>query len=489
MRWVLRRLLWLGPTLVVVTLVTFGALTLALPAPPEERSLPVFFNADPAGVQRLAVRALRAITERRGDAEAAHEQLARLGGAALPFVLPALDSLTPEGRARVVSALRPVGARMGFELDEHWEPSREVLFWIRFWEEHAIDYRPSVARRAVRRVGQRSTALRDTEVRQLDTYALAELIGQMRPVDREGDVDRVRRLSQLASDITSGAGPVLREAASLAQARLVAAQWGEWWGRHRANYMTYDGTERLVAMLRDTRYGAWLSRAVRHDLGRVADGRSAWEVMRERAHVTLPLFLSGLLGAALWALALAAAASHGSRRVVCVARITSLARAAAPAVGLSVAARLALGSASQQPWVGAVVMALAGAPLVLPSPSRGGDAPRADFARTLKAFGVSRARACLTTLRLSSPALVMQLGAQVSTLLTLTFVVEYALGLRGLGPSTIRALGVHDLNWLMAITIMTTLFVGLLQALCELLLVLLDPRARTPVQPAWGGLN
>src|SRR5262245_2389291 len=141
MRTLLWRLLWLAPALVLITLATFGAVSLALPPAPNARQLPLFFNPDPVDAPRRAAALLAAVTSSEASASRAAAELARLGGAALPIVLPALDSLTPDGRARAVAALRPVGARMGFEIDERWEPSREVLFWTRFWEEHSIDYR------------------------------------------------------------------------------------------------------------------------------------------------------------------------------------------------------------------------------------------------------------------------------------------------------------------------------------------------------------
>jgi ABC-type dipeptide/oligopeptide/nickel transport system permease component len=113
--------------------------------------------------------------------------------------------------------------------------------------------------------------------------------------------------------------------------------------------------------------------------------------------------------------------------------------------------------------------------------------PRATqrFVRTLRALGVSRWTAGVATIKLSSPAIVAQIGAQVSGLLTLAFVVEFALDLPGLGTRTINALRDPDLNWLMAIAVSTALFVGVLQALSEWLLEWLDPRARE----AWGGVG
>src|SRR5688500_2392425 len=125
MRSVLRRLLWLGPTVVLITLITFGALSVTLPADSELVDLPLFFTPDPGAIERLARQALQEISSLPHPAPDAERNLSQLGGAALPFVLPALDSLSPDGRARAVKALRPVGARMGFEIDQSWDARRE----------------------------------------------------------------------------------------------------------------------------------------------------------------------------------------------------------------------------------------------------------------------------------------------------------------------------------------------------------------------------
>jgi len=493
MRSVLRRLLWLGPALVLITMVTFGALSVVLGSDGGRgdgaESLPLFFNPEPGSVERLATRALRDIAATESAPEAETE-LVQLGGAALPFVLPALDSLSPEGRARVVRALRPVGARMGFEIEPSWEPSREVLFWTRFWEEHSIDYRPQVARRAVLRLVQKSTLLRDTEVRQLDTYALGELMRQMASVDDAVDIDRVRRLSDIALDML-GQPPSPRgawrlpSAADLEDARSVASTWTDWWSRNRTRYRTYSGTDRLTAMLRDTRYGGWVTRAVRHDLGLLDDGRPVGEVLRRGARVSALLLGSGILGA------FGAAALGGVLSVV--VRRSSLGwlsalfalRAALPAA-LVAAIVSWLGAGEQSLALGAAIMALFGAPLASLHTSAHLEARSSDFIRTLESLGVARWRVALSTLRLSSAALVLQLGAQLATLITLTFVVEYSLALSGLGARTIDALKQPDLNWLMAITIITAVFVGLLQSASELLLGMLDPRSRDGIERLGG---
>jgi peptide/nickel transport system permease protein len=481
MRSVLRRLLWLGPAIVLVTMVTFGALSVALPDAGDPESLPLFFNPEPGSVERLSLAAVRAVAaSQNGDPEA-EAMLARLGGAALPFVLPALDTESPEQRARIVRALRPVGARMGLEIDPGWEPSREVLVWTRFWEEHSIDYRPVVARRAVLRLVQKSTLLRDTEVRQLDTYALDELMTQLYRVRSPADIDKVRRLTEIATDMLGGTPSAsaawrLPDGAGLSEARAVAAAWTDWWGGERTRYRTYSGTDRITAMLRDTRYGGWVAQAVRHDLGLLADGRSAGAVLLEGALVSGPLLAGGILGAFCTAALGGVGAALAQRRWLRWLALLFVARAALPVVVVALAVALIGGPAAGGSWLGTLLMALFGAPLA--AWHRGGrlEPGSSDFLRTLESLGVERWRIALSTLRLSSAAVVAQLGAQLSTLITLTFVVEYALGLPGIGRRTIAALEQPDLNWLMAVTICTALFVGLLQALSDLLLGALDPR-------------
>jgi peptide/nickel transport system permease protein len=485
MRSVLRRLLWLGPAIVLMTMVTFGALSLALRGDGDAESLPLFFNPEPGAIERLSTRAVRAIASAPADPEAAAE-LARLGGAALPFVLPALDSLSPDGRARVALALRPVGVRMGLELDSSWEPNREVLFWNRFWEEHSIDYRPIVARRAVLRFVQKSTLLRDTEVRQLDTYALDELMRQMAPVDGAGGVDRIRRVSEIALNMLSGP-PSPRGAwrlpaqAGIDDARFVASTWTDWWSENRTRYRTYSGTDRITAMLRDTRYGGWVMQAVRHDFGLLESGRPVGEVLREGALVSGPLLSGGILGGFMTAAFGGVAAAIVQRRSLRWLTLLFALRAALPVVIVAALAARWLGPAARHVWLGVLLMSVSGAPLAALHRGARLEVIGADFLRTLESLGVARWRLALTRLRLSSASIVAQLGAQLSSLISLTFVVEYALGLNGLGTKTIESLKQPDLNWLMAVTIIFAVFVGLLQTMSDLLLAVLDPRWKDSV--------
>ena len=102
----------------------------------------------------------------------------RLGGAALPYVLPRLDDLSPEARGRVALALEPLAARMGETRagGADGDADSAARFWAHFWDDRALDFTRPSADRQVTRIATRETELRDQELRRLDTYALPELV-------------------------------------------------------------------------------------------------------------------------------------------------------------------------------------------------------------------------------------------------------------------------------------------------------------------------
>jgi ABC-type dipeptide/oligopeptide/nickel transport system permease component len=313
---------------------------------------------------------------------------------------------------------------------------------------------------------------------------------QMAPVNDAADIDRIRRLSEISLDMLAGPPTPrgtwrLSVEAGLDAARTVASTWTEWWSRTRTRYRTYSGTDRVTAMLRDTRYGGWVTQAVRHDLGQLHGGRPVGEVLREGVLVSAPLLGAGIVGALVSAALGGVLAAFARRSLRWLGLVFAL-RAALPAVSLAVLVSLRWGAAAGHVWVGVLIMALAGTPLAALHRGAQAEARGSDFIRTLESLGVARWRVALATLRLSSAAIVVQFGAQLSSLITLTFVVEYALGLSGLGTKTIEALERPDLNWLMAITILLALFVGLLQTTSELLLAVLDPRWRDSLERLGG---
>ena len=117
LRHALRRLLWTLPTLIGISLITFLLLSF-VPDPTDDPTfaaslsreelahlrrarfldLPRFANVSPVDVRIRAARAVRAVAGDDENAEEGRRELQRLGGAALPHVLPLFDSLPPEQR-------------------------------------------------------------------------------------------------------------------------------------------------------------------------------------------------------------------------------------------------------------------------------------------------------------------------------------------------------------------------------------------------------
>ena len=186
------------------------------------------------------------------------------------------------------------------------------------------------------------------------------------------------------------------------------------------------------------------------ELGLLEDGRSVGQALRAGALVSAALLLSGIAGAYGTA-ALAGLGVLARRRGLRWLGLGFLLRAALPVTVVVAVLGWALGPRVQHVWVGALVMAVAGAPLSALHRGNRASANDAGYIRTLESLGAERWRLALASLRSSSAAIVVQVGAQLSTLITLTFVVEYALGLGGLGATTIAALKLPELDWLMAL--------------------------------------
>src|ERR1700729_1660023 len=123
----LRRLLWTLPALIGISLVTFLFLSY-VPDPTDDPSfvarvglvetarlrrerfldLPRFVNLAPHDVQSRAAELLASFARGGPDPGGARRELNRLGGAALPFVLPRFDSLPPDARKDLALALAPI---------------------------------------------------------------------------------------------------------------------------------------------------------------------------------------------------------------------------------------------------------------------------------------------------------------------------------------------------------------------------------------------
>jgi len=148
LRHALRRLLWIVPILIGVTLTSFALLSF-VPDPADDPAviatlspdqatelrrsrfldLPRFFNERPVDVVARVDEALTHLAVDDEHAEEGRASIVRLGGAALPHLLPRLDALEPTARARVAIALAPVAQRMGIASPEVVDPRQAVAFW------------------------------------------------------------------------------------------------------------------------------------------------------------------------------------------------------------------------------------------------------------------------------------------------------------------------------------------------------------------------
>jgi peptide/nickel transport system permease protein len=501
MRYALRRILWIVPTLAAISVLAFWALTRSLgpPAAPElgpaarQRlsELPRFVNPRPRTVRDLALEATRVVAENGQEVAAARAELVRLGGAALPHVLPRLDTLPPAGRARVAQALSPVARRMGVgsttELDS---PDAAVVFWTRYWQDRAIDFRPAVMRRLVRRSAERTTDLRSEDVRELDTYALPELIAALE-VTRD-ELPRARRLSQLLAHVT-GLPWAIGERATPEQALGLIVRWHSWWTLNRSDYVTFDGPERALAMLTETQYGKWAVEAARSRFGTTAGGRPVLDVLGDRAPVTLWLLASGWLGGYLVGIALGvlgagfrgtrwSIGAHGTRfsRIPRVWWDRALSAAAVALVALpsaALASALSPAGAAATTFRAALVMTLVAGAIVSRYQRRAsGDAMLQNHARTLLALGATDLRVAARTARAAGGTAISLAGIDLATLLTTALVIERCFDLPGLSQPTLEAILVGDVSWLMALVVAGTLFGALAQIASDALLMRLDPR-------------
>jgi hypothetical protein len=277
-RRVFPRLLRLVLTLLAVVLVGFyGAANGASRAGSAWafKRLPVFVNSSPVDVRDRSVLALRAAAREDGpEAARARAELLRLGGAALPHVLPQLDSLEPSARGRVAMALGPLALRMRVaSADDVATPERALLFFGRFWQDRSIEFRPTTVRRAVERLSERSLTLRRDDVIHADTYALEALIGALGKVRSADDVARVARLHPVLMHIT-GRGEALSRTPSVEEAGRTVESWQALWLEEGSDYVVLEGPRRLAALVTETQFGKWLAQAFLWKLGRARDGTS-----------------------------------------------------------------------------------------------------------------------------------------------------------------------------------------------------------------------
>lgn len=494
LRHALRWLLWIIPTLIAVSFAAFLFLSY-VPDPtddpttqftPAERErirrekfldLPRFLNFAPRDVRARTSEAIQAILE--GDAETnarGRDELVRLGGAALPHVLPKLDALSPEPRAKVTVALAPIGDRMGFTADKLTDPDRAVAFWTRFWNDRDIEFRRAAARSAVRRLSRYGSASRAAEMREFDTFVLEDVMAALEEPHDAASFERTRALIEIAVHVT-GRMDRIAPGDDYASALKCVERWRSFWLVYENDFVTVDGLSRFAAVVLDTRYGKWATSAFTQKFGPGPDGVPVLDGVIRRAPVTFTLVYGAIGLAYVFAffLGFAGAATTNRKRDAAVAFGLLALYAIPTAIFATFAARLELQTGLLLPTV---VLALG----LLASPTRQVRAALAsafaqEHVRASLARGASTSRA-LFVHALPSALLPFFTLATLEAPMALggAFVVERVFGLDGLGEATIAAVRTRDTGWLMAVSIMTAATAAFGVIITDLAYIMLDPR-------------
>jgi ABC-type dipeptide/oligopeptide/nickel transport system permease component len=513
MRHALRRLFWIVPILIGVTLTSFALLSY-VPDPADDPAvtatlageralelkrsryldLPRFFNERPLDVVGRVDAALAHLAADDPLADEARATLVRLGGAALPYLLPRLDGLEPAARARVAVALSPIAERMGIATEDTVEPLRAIAFWNRFWADRAIDFRAANAKRAVRRLSVHGTQTREADLLELDTFALDQIMLALDELSRAREtpgasqtetlgassentrepVEAMRRLVAAAAHV-SGREDAVPDGAAEADVLATVRRWREWWLVHQSDYTAYEGASRFLAMLTDTQYAKWAERVVLLGFGTSSEDTPILTKLRQRAPATLMLMTSAIAFAYAIALALGVASAARDDDADRWALAASLALFAMPTVCLAVwAARYA----GPGVLLGAVVL---GASMVASPLAQGRTLVReimtSDYVRAARGFGIHPASLALRhALRATLLPLVALASVEMPTALGGAFVVEKVFGIAGLGEETVHAVQSHDVAWLVGLAFLTALFVTLTSIATDFAIAAIDPR-------------
>jgi ABC-type dipeptide/oligopeptide/nickel transport system permease component len=503
LRHALRRVLWTLPTLIGVSIISFFFLSY-VPDPTDDPTLvgtlsadelatvrrerfldlPRFLNLSPRDVRVRAREAVRSIVEGGPMADAAARDLARLGGAALPHVLPTLDTMAPEPRIRVALALAPVANRMGLPLrEEAIDPARAVGFWTRFWDDRGVEFRGASVRSAVRRLARYGSGTRAAEILELDTFALEHVLGALSAPRDEASIEHARALVEIAAHVT-GSTDRIGPGDALDKARACVERWQKFWAVYSSDFVTMSGPSRIAAMVVETRYGKWALGAVTQRFGVGADGRPVLDELVRRARTTLLVVFGAIALAYAVAVPLGAlsAASRGRKTDLLIA-CTVLGLYAVPTAVLAVVfARTGGGAVARlMTAIGVLALALVAAP-TRQLRSALATAIGQEYFRAALARGASRLRGIFVhALRNALLPIVTLAALEAPMALGGAFVVERVFGLDGLGEATIRAVQVRDIAWLMALSIFAAAAAAFGVIVTDLAYVVIDRRVAPAV--------
>jgi ABC-type dipeptide/oligopeptide/nickel transport system permease component len=509
LRYAIRRILWAIPTIFGISIVAFLVTTL-IPVPSalstsdlvdalsrdpasydayieQRRSLALdlstFVNDSPRDVRSIVTECVFHLAQNDDHARLAAHDLARVGGAAFPYLLPTLDRLAPDARKRVALALFPIAERMGQGGDARARnPDAASTFWVQLWEDRSLEFTGPAVHRSVQRLLRGATAGRERDLIEMDTFALPELMSAMS--DAKVDEDGVARLSQVASHVSGHEVMVPLEMTDEAQARI-RKEWSAWWATHHQDYVALDGGERIFATLAETRYGRWLRGAATGELGTTArDGELASRKLAQCAPVTLSLTLAAMFMSFALAVPIGVigARRRGERIDHVLAGVVFLLYSV-PNYLLAQVLVHAIGPSPSATWRAtlAVLVMTASAFTPLSRFQRASmlDVLGQDYIRTARAKGLREPRVLVVhALRNAIVPMVTLAGLQLPFLFGAAIVVEEVFELPGMGYETLRAVEAHDAAWLVVTVLVVALATTATLLASDIAYGLLDPRVR-----------
>jgi ABC-type dipeptide/oligopeptide/nickel transport system permease component len=484
LRYVLRRAFWVVPSILMVSLVGFWVLSALPQASDKEGShLPLFFNSSPRDITVWVEHAVGRLRDARGDHAARQQAMAELGGlggAALPLILPRLDSLAPELRRDVLTALAPVAERMGVRNGKQAASQQSaLLFWTLFWQTQDIEFRRASADSAVRRYARYGTDARAQHVRLLDTYALDSIFSFLMTEGPNGQLAEKERLLQVLSAIL-GTELATTVCKSPNDATACIVSWLHWWRVRRWRYVRIAGGDKLLAMATATRYGLWVLDTVALEFdGNKRTGR-AREFLVCGAR-TLGLVLAAVVVSS--GLALFLALLMALRQGGWTDRLMQFALLSLYVVSPVFLGWLLMGEIrSERSGLAAAVAVLSAGMLLLPTRQLQLGLQREfkrDYWLAARARGMGQFAAAWRHAMRHAVLPVASRGLlQLPWMLCGAFVVERLFSLPGLAAPTLRAVRDGDVAWLMLLATTGAVVALLTHALGDGLQGWLDPRLR-----------
>jgi ABC-type dipeptide/oligopeptide/nickel transport system permease component len=264
---------------------------------------------------------------------------------------------------------------------------------------------------------------------------------------------------------------------------------------HESDYVAYAGASRIAAAILDTRYGKWILGAATGQLGISAiDGLPVAEKLRARASLTLTLTLLALVASFALAVPIGAlVAWWRGRPMDTTIAIVLFAAYSLPTfwtaqilahtyafTAHTIGAPNPVGYPWGRLWAPVVALSLASvAALSRYQRAATLETVVQDYVRTAKAKGASATRQVVVhALRNAMLPTVTLAGLQFPTLLGGAFVVEEVFSVPGMGYETIRAVEAHDVQWLVAIALVTSVITTFALIASDIAYGALDPRIR-----------